>query len=73
MCKHVWHNTALCMWQLVFSLCHHLINKIKNKKNNNKKPKGCLIVMDDPSYLDHVKQNFTEPSPKARLSRIAKL
>ena len=39
------------MWQLIFASCHRLIF---NKKKKNM-PKGCLMVMADPSDLDHGK------------------
>ena len=43
---------VLCIWQLVFASCHRLISKNKNmKKNKNKMPKGCLMVMADPLDL----------------------
>ena len=42
---------VLCMWELVFASCHRLI---PNKKN--KIPKGCLMVMADPSDLGHGKK-----------------
>ena len=37
------------MWQLVFTLCHRLISK------NNKMPKGCLVVMANPTDHSHGK------------------
>ena len=43
------------MWQLVFASRHRLIRN-NNNTNNKNIPKGCLMVMADPSDLGHGKK-----------------
>jgi hypothetical protein len=42
------------MWQLVFASRHRLIRNNNNKNNNH--PKGCVMVMADPSDIGHGKK-----------------
>ena len=56
------------MWQLVFALCHCLIPK--KKKNKNKMPKGCLMVMADPLDLGHGKKYLEVEETKKKVIEI---
>ena len=51
----------LCMWPLVFALCHRLIRK----KNKKKMSKGCLMVMADSSDLGHGKKKVASETSGA--------
>ena len=51
---------VLCIRQLVFALCHHLISK----KKKQKMPKGCLMVMADPLDLGNGKGTIRQSTKK---------
>ena len=59
---------VLCMWQIVFALCHCLKSKNNNKNNNNKK--GCLMVLADPSDLGHGKKGWRGENKRAKILKF---